>query len=231
MPRMSQISELSKRSQPSQGWQRVARGIGSAALALALAALPASAPADPVPAAGVVARLHAALLDAMQRADELGYPGRREVLAPVLAASFDFAFMSRLALGGEWRKLDDAQRRRWISTFQELSLATYAARFDGFSGESFATDATEPAARDTALVKTRLVRANDEPVHLNYRLRRDGEDWRIIDIYLNGTVSEVALRRSEYAAVLERSGFEALVAELETKIGSYANGAMPANSG
>src|SRR3990170_824532 len=153
MPRMSQISELSKRSQPSQGWQRVARGIGSAALALALAALP----------------------DAMQRADELGYPGRREVLAPVLAASFDFAFMSRLALGGEWRKLDDAQRRRWISTFQELSLATYAARFDGFSGESFATDATEPAARDTALVKTRLLRANDEPVHLNYRLRRDGE--------------------------------------------------------
>jgi phospholipid transport system substrate-binding protein len=193
--------------------------------------LPAPAPADPAPAAEVVERLHAALLDAMQRADELGYPGRREVLAPVLAASFDFAFMSRLALGSEWRKLDEAQRERWISTFQELSLATYAARFDAFSGESFATDATEPAARDTTLVKTRLVRVNDEPVHLNYRLRRDGESWRIIDIYLNGTVSEVAMRRSEYAAVLERSGFEALVAELETKIGSYANGALPANSG
>ena len=212
-------------------WQRVARGIGAATLALVLAALPAPAPADPAPAAGVVERLHAALLDAMRRADELGYEGRRELLAPVLAASFDFAFMSRLALGSEWRKLDDVQRQRWIATFQELSLATYAARFDGFSGESFATDATEPAARDTALVKTRLVRAADEPVHLNYRLRQDGDGWRIIDIYLNGTVSEVALRRSEYAAVLERSGFEALVAELETKIGSYANGAMPASSG
>ena len=215
----------------SHRWQRVARGIGGATLALALASLPAPALADPAPAAGVVERLHAALLDAMQRADELGYAGRRELLEPVLAASFDFAFMSRLALGSEWRRLDDVQRQRWIATFQELSLATYAARFDGFSGESFATDATEPAARDTTLVKTRLVRADDEPVHLNYRLRQDGDGWRIIDIYLNGTVSEVALRRSEYAAVLERSGFEALVAELETKIGSYANGAMPASSG
>jgi phospholipid transport system substrate-binding protein len=210
---------------------RLAFGLRSACAALLLVALPASAPAESAPAAGVVERLHAALLDAMQRAEALGYAGRRELLAPVLAASFDFEFMSRLALGSEWRKLDGVQRERWVSTFQELSLATYAARFDGFSGESFATDATEPAARDTALVKTRLVRTDDEPVHLNYRLRRDGESWRIIDIYLNGTVSEVALRRSEYSAVLARSGFEALVAELETKIGSYANGAMPASSG
>jgi phospholipid transport system substrate-binding protein len=213
------------------GESRVARGLRSACAAVALLALPAPAPADPAGAAAVVERLHAALLDAMKRADELGYAGRRETLAPVLAASFDFPFMSRLALGSEWRKLDDAQRRRWVSTFQELSLATYAARFDGFSGESFATDATEVAARDTVLVKTRLVRSSDEPVHLNYRLRKDGDGWHVIDIYLNGTVSEVALRRSEYAEVLERSGFEALVAELETKIGSYTNGAMPANSG
>jgi phospholipid transport system substrate-binding protein len=203
----------------------------SGLVAALLLASPTSAPADPAQAAAVVKHLHDALLDAMKRAGELGYAGRRDALAPVLAASFDFPFMSRLALGSEWRKLDDEQRKRWVSTFQELSLATYAARFDGFSGESFVTDATEPAARDTALVKTRLVRPDDEPVHLNYRLRKDGDGWRVIDIYLNGTVSEVALRRSEYAAVLERSGFEALVAELETKIGSYTNGAMPANSG
>ena len=210
---------------------RVARGLRSACAALLLLTLPTPVPADPAQAAAVVDRLHAALLDAMRRAGELGYAGRREALAPVLAASFDFPFMSRLALGSEWRRLDEMQRQRWVSTFQDLSLATYAARFDGFSGESFATDATEGAARDTVLVKTRLVRADDEPVHLNYRLRQNGGNWRIIDIYLNETVSEVALRRSEFTEVLERSGFEALVAELETKIGSYANGAIPASSG
>jgi phospholipid transport system substrate-binding protein len=210
---------------------RSARAFRCAGATLLLLAWARPAPAEPVQAAAVVDRLHAALLDAMKRAEELGYAGRRELLAPVLAASFDFPFMSRLALGSEWRRLDEAQRERWVSTFRELSLATYASRFDGFSGESFVTDASEAAARDTALVKTRLVRTGDEPVHLNYRLRRDGESWRIIDIYLNGTVSEVALRRSEYGAVLERSGFEALVAEIETKIGSYATGALPASSG
>ena len=214
------------------GWpQRVARGVRSACAALLLLALPTPVPAQPAQAAAVVDRLHAALLDAMKRAGELGYAGRRESLAPVLAASFDFPFMSRLALGSEWRRLDETQRQRWVATFRDLSLATYAARFDGFSGESFVIDATEGAARDTVLVKTRLVRTDDEPVHLNYRLRRDGGSWRIIDIYMNETVSEVALRRSEFTEVLERSGFEALVAELETKIGSYASGAVPASSG
>lgn len=213
-----------------QEMHRISRAVRHAWAGLLLLALPLPALADPVQAQAVVERLHAALLDAMKRADELGYEGRRDALAPVLAESFDFPFMSRLALGSEWRKLDDARRERWTSTFRELSLATYAARFDGYEGESFVTDATEAAAHDTALVKTRLVRAKDEPVNLNYRLRLEGGSWRIIDIYLNGTVSEVAMRRSEYGAVLERSGFEALVAELETKIGSYANGAMPANS-
>jgi phospholipid transport system substrate-binding protein len=209
----------------------LARALRCACAASLLLVLPMAAPADPARADAVVERLHAALLDVMRRADELGYAGRRDVLGPVLAASFDFPFMSRLALGSEWRKLDEAQRKRWVSTFQELSLATYASRFDSFSGESFAIDATEPAGRDTMLVKTRLVRTGDEPVHLNYRLRQDGGSWRIIDVYLNGTVSEVALRRSEYGAVLDRSGFEALLAELETKIGSYASGALPASSG
>ncbi len=214
----------------SKRTNRLARAARSACAGLLLLGLPAPALADLAQATAVVERLHAALLDAMQRAGELGYEGRRDALAPVLAASFDFPFMSRLALGSEWRKLDETQRKRWVSTFQDLSLATYAARFDGFSGESFATDATVPADHDTVLVKTRLVRPEEEPVHLNYRMRLEGGSWRIIDIYLNGTVSEVALRRSEYAAVLERSDFEALVAELETKIGSYANGAVPASS-
>jgi phospholipid transport system substrate-binding protein len=197
---------------------------------LILLASPAALRAESEEARQVVERLHGTLLDVMRRADELGYGGRRRVLAPVIQSSFDTPFMARLALGRGWRDLDAAEQERWLAVFQELSLATYAARFDKFSGERFETRDVEPAAHDTVLVKTELVRPEDEPVALHYRLRQEGGSWRIIDIYLNGTVSEVALRRSEYTAVVKRDGFDALVSEVEEKIQAYTRGEDPSPS-
>jgi phospholipid transport system substrate-binding protein len=190
---------------------------------LGVAAVPALATESSTPQA-VVERLHGALLDVMKRADALGYDGRRARLEPVIDASFDLPFMARITLGRTWKKLDEEQHARWIAIFQELSLATYAARFDDFSGEFFESDGEEAAAHDTVLVKTRLVIPDKDPVALHYRLRRNGEDWRIIDIYMNGTVSELALRRSEYTVVLEREGFDSLVEALRKKIAAYAAG-------
>jgi phospholipid transport system substrate-binding protein len=76
----------------------------------------------------------------------------------------------------------------------------------------------EPATYGTVLVHTRLDEPNDEGVALDYRLRMVDGQWRIIDIYLNGTVSELALRRSEYSALIQREGFEALLAKLDERI-------------
>jgi len=192
------------------------------------AAVPPQETASNPPAAeaagATVERVHEALIQAMKGADELGFEGRRKALAPVLEQSFDFPFMSKLALGFGWRNLDEAQRDRWAQTFQDFSLATYAARFSGHSGEYFETEGAESAAHDTVLVKTRLVLVDEDPVSLHYRLRKNGDTWRIIDIYLNGTVSEIALRRSEFSSVLDRDGFDALLAELEGKIAAYEAG-------
>lgn len=197
--------------------------------ALLLLAAPGAARAQD-PAARVVEELHAALFDAMQHATELGYEGRYRRLVPVIERSYDLAFMARLALGRGWRGLDDAEQARWLKTFREFSFSTYAARFDGWSGERFETEGVEDAAHGTKLVKTRLLRPDDEPVRLHYRLRREGDAWRIIDVYLNGTVSEVALRRSEFATVLAREGFEGLLLDLLAKIESYERGEEPSES-
>ena len=200
---------------------------GAEESASASAALPPEAgqEAGTEPAArATVEGLHDALLEAMKRADELGFEGRRKALAPVLDRSFDFPFMSRLALGFGWRNLDEAQRERWVQTFRDFSLATYAARFNAHSGEHFETEGTESAAHDTVLVKTRLVLVDEDPVSLHYRLRKNDDAWRVIDIYMNGTVSEIALRRSEFSSVLDRDGFDALLAEIEEKIAAYEAG-------
>lgn len=199
----------------------------------AAAAGPAPAGASP-PAAGAdapdpqqaVDALHAALIDVMKRADELGYEGRYDVLEPVIARSYDQPYMAEKSSGRHWRKLDAGQREALVSVFSRFSIANYAGRFDGWSGQSFEVLSVEPSIQDTRIVRTKLVKPGDEDVQLDYRLHRsgEGEPWQIIDVYLNGTVSEIALRRSEYSSLIDREGFPALLAALESRIADLASG-------
>jgi phospholipid transport system substrate-binding protein len=93
-----------------------------------------------------------------------------------------------------------------VQAFRDMTIATYAGRFDGYSGEKFEV-APEPAdATGGKVVQTKLVQGNGEPIQLNYLVRDQGQGWHIIDVFLKGTVSELATRRSEYTSVLRRDG-------------------------
>jgi phospholipid transport system substrate-binding protein len=166
----------------------------------------------------VIERLNAALLDVMRNAADLGYEGRHQELEPVLKESYDFPFMIRIAVGPAWRELDGDQRARITELFTEMSVATYAARFDGYDGERFEIRGEEPAPRDTVLVHSRIALSDDEPVELSYLLKNFDGDWRIIDVLLDARYSELARQRAEFAAVLRNGGVPDLVATLERKI-------------
>jgi len=166
-----------------------------------------------------IARLNAALLDVMKNADALGFEGRRAKLRPVMSELYDFAFMARVAVGGYWKKLEAGDRKRLVDAFARMSIATYAARFDGYSGERFEIVSDEKSVRDTILVKTRLIKSDGTPIALNYLTRsRGGNDWRIIDVFLDARFSELARMRADYTAVIKRQGFEMLIEIIETRI-------------
>ena len=97
-------------------------------------------------------------------------------------------------------------------------------------GERFETLEHVPARRGRELVRTRLVPGDTdvEPVALDYLMAERGGRWRVIDIYLEGTISELALRRSEFAAVLSQGGGAALIAMLGKKAADLAK-PRPAN--
>ena len=190
---------------------------------VAAAALEATADQNRL-ASPTVEKLHAALLGIMQSADELGYQGRYDAIDPVVGQTFDLPFMASKSVGRHWKKLLEPDRDRWLGVFVQVINSNYAGRFSDFSGEAFETLGEEPAIHDTRVVRTRLTRPSEEAVQLNYRLREVDGEWRIIDIYLNGTVSELALRRSEYSAVLKRDGFEKLVSTLTNKVASLSQG-------
>lgn len=194
-----------------------------AAILALLVALPGAGRASgPEGAVAVVEALDAVYLEVMKNAQALGFAGRVAKLEPVLTKSFDFAAMARLSVGGRWRDLTPEQQQKLVSAFARMSIATYAGRFTGWDGEAFEIVGHEPSTQGTVLVQTRVVAPGKDPVQLNYRVRPGPDGWRILDVFLNGTVSELALRRSEYAAVLDRSGFDGLLAALDQKILDFA---------
>jgi phospholipid transport system substrate-binding protein len=165
-----------------------------------------------------VESFHDGLLAIMKEAKSLGFEGRIDQLAPLMAETFDLDFMASKTVGRHWKKLSDEDRLRWATTFAQFTTANYAGRFTGFTGEEFVTLGVEDGARGTRVVLTKILVPDGDDVQLNYRLiERDG-NWKVIDVYLNGTVSELALRRSEYSSALKREGFAHLLDSVESKI-------------
>lgn len=157
---------------------------------------------------------HAALLDIMRNASRLGLRGRFDRLSPVMNQVFDLPAMTRIAVGPAWTGFTAADQAALTEAFSRWSIATYAARFDGFSGESFATQGVQATANGDQLVRTVLNRGgSQEPVVLSYLLRAN----RVVDVYLTGTISELAARRSEFAGLIREGGAARLLAELQRR--------------
>jgi phospholipid transport system substrate-binding protein len=156
------------------------------------------------------------LLDVMQHATVLGARGRYQKLEPIVLGAFDVPFMARLSIGPSWARLSTDQKRRVAQAYGRYITAVYATRFDGYSGEHWEF-LGEQQVRHGTMVKSRLVKANGEPVSISFILHDNDIAWQIRDVYLDSAISEVATRRSEFSLMLRTSGIDALIASLNKK--------------
>ena len=190
----------------------------TAALLVALTLPAGVAAVDVDPAVAPIRAFYDALLAVMKQADQLGVRGRYDKLAPVIRSTFDLPAMTRIAVGPEWTTIPPEQQAALTDHFSRMTIATYANRFDGWSGQSFEVD-PEVLPRNTGrIVRTKLLRPKEEPVTLNYLMRGTGDSWKIVDIYLSGTISELATQRSEFGAILKSGGPAALIESLRQQI-------------
>ena len=118
--------------------------------------------------------------------------------------------------------MDDVQKADFINLFKRLSVATYASRFDDYSGESFVELSTEKLKKGRLLIKTELQRPDDEPVKLDYLMHEKDGQWMIISVIANG-VNDLSLKRAEYATVIKNKGFQGLVVDVAGKIADMEN--------
>jgi phospholipid transport system substrate-binding protein len=176
-----------------------------AAPVLAQAADPARAP---------VQALDDGLLAIMKAGRAAGVAGRAQRIEPVVDRSFDLALMTRLCVGPAWTGIAPADQAALVAAFRRLTVQQYAKNFDGYAGETFTLDPRIEERGGDKLVRTTL-NAKDGPVAISYRLRDTGSGWRIIDVFYKNAISQLATRRSDFAAVLQAGGAKALIAHLD----------------
>src|SRR5271156_5370798 len=197
---------------PKTPWWKVAAlttGLGVGMLSYPVYAAPASG-------GDTVQGLYDVLLITMKNGRTLGQSGRFTQLEPVIRLTFDIPSMARLSVGPSWASLTEAQRQQVTESFGRYVSATYADRFDGYAGQKLEVTGEQPAPSGV-MVKSQIVKANGEPVKIDYMMRRNGDSWLISDISPDGAISEVATRRSEFAAILKNDGIDGLIAALNRK--------------
>jgi len=191
-------------------------------LLVAVPALPARAdePAND-PAAKQIQTFYDALLENMKRGKQESLTGRYNKLKPVIDQTFDLPLMTSLAVGPTWASIPAADQQALIAAFGRMTVSNYAKNFDTFSGEKFVVDPNAQVHGTDKVVMSKLV-TSGQTIPFNYRMRQSGGTWKVIDIYLNGFVSELATRRSDFGSTLSSGGAQALV----KKINELADNAM-----
>jgi len=188
-----------------------ARIAGLLLVVLCLQSAAGESPRDPV---AVVEGFHGELLALMQ--GDFSYAEREQRMRAAVQERFDMPTIARITVGSTWRKLDESQRAALLEALTELTAATYADRFDSYNQQRFVTQETSDAGSGRSRVRTQLERVDRDSVQLDYFLL----DGLIFNVVADG-VSDLSLRRAEYAEILRDGGFEALLSEIRSKIEQY----------
>jgi phospholipid transport system substrate-binding protein len=199
------------------------RGIARALLALAALVACAGELHAMLDAANKIRGLYDTLLSTMKDGETLGPMGRYRRLEPVIGQTFDMQYMARAVVGPSWVSASQMQQQEMIDAFAHYITATYASRFASYSGQQLRVLGEQPYA-DSMIVDSEIVKADGKSVMIKYLMRRTSGDWRIADVYLEGSISELATRRSEFSSIVQQHGVGGLATALDEKAKSLTGG-------
>lgn len=148
-----------------------------------------------------------------------------DIVEAKVLAHFDFARMTRLAVGKNWRNASDPQREALTNGFRTLLVRTYAVALAQFRDRAVDYRPLDKAPNGPdVMVHTTVATPQGKPINMDYRMGAVGEDWKVYDVLVDG-VSLVINYRSSFDATVSEKGIDGLVALLEEKNAAARNGA------
>jgi phospholipid transport system substrate-binding protein len=188
----------------------------------------ATLPARALDSAAVIAPVQQ-LLDGLLKVMKVGsgtpFATRYDMLAPVIDQTFDLAAILQESIGSSWSTLPPDQQTMLTEAFRRYTVATYVNNFNGFDGQKFVISPDLRAVGEEQVVQTRIVPKSGDSHQLDYVMRQIGSDWRAVDVLADGSISRVAVQRSDFRRLLTQGGPNALVASLRAKSADLSDGA------
>ena len=195
------------------------------ALTVAASSAPAYAADSAIdPAVREIKAFYATLVDIMKRGKELGIQGRARELKPATESAFDLSEITRLSVGPTWSGVSEIDRKALVDAMERLTLANFAKNFTHFNGEQFVVEPDAKPRSDDKIVESKVVGSDGTAVAFNYRMHPVDGHWKIVDIYLNGNISQLALRRADFASTVQKLGPSGLVQKLNQMVDKQMTG-------
>jgi phospholipid transport system substrate-binding protein len=205
------------------------RGLLSFAATAFVAAIPwrpaVAGTADGAGASAPIQQLDAALLAAMKAGRSTPFAQRFDALAPVIERTFDLDAVLAASVGLRWSDLPGDQKAQLLAAFRRYTVASYAANFDNYAGQTLQI---APAARSVGngevVVETKLTATDGSSHQLDYVMRNGPSGWRAVDVLADGSISRVAVQRSDFRHLLASGGVPALLGGLQQKVANLSGG-------
>jgi phospholipid transport system substrate-binding protein len=181
--------------------------------------------ADGSPTAPVTA-LNAGLIAVMKAGDPAPFLQRFQTLAPVVDQAFDLPRILRVSVGAYWNGLPAAQQQKLQQVFRSFIIATYVSNFHTYNGEISSIAPQTRSVGAEQVVTSSLSKASGDSLRIDYVMGQTTAGWKIQDILLDGTISRVAVQRSDFASLLSDGNATQLIASLEQKVSTLSAGAI-----
>jgi phospholipid transport system substrate-binding protein len=197
--------------------------VGLAALPLTGHAFAGTAPSD---ATATISRLNDALLAAM-KAGHTSFNQRFDIIAPAIEQSFDLPAVLAVSVGPSWDSLPPDQQSRLLDAFRRYTVASYVANFDNYAGQTFSVSPnTREIGSDRVIVESRIKPVSGDATELDYVMKQSTAGWKVVDVLAAGSISRVAVQRSDFRHLLSSGGGPALLASLQRKTSDLSGGAL-----
>lgn len=184
--------------------------------------------ADGIPDAAVpIQGFCDALLTIMKAGRTTPFPQRFSKLAPAADSALDLPYILQEAVGPRLTSATPEQRSDLQPAFRSYTIAIYVANFDDYSGDRFeVSPELREAANGDQIVHTRFLPPSGDARVIDYVMRQTDGSWKAGDVLLDGTISRVAVLRSEFRHILAEGGFEALLSNLRKKVVDLSDGTI-----
>jgi phospholipid transport system substrate-binding protein len=209
-------------SAPALGRRSVLAMMAIAATPLSREAVAATAP----DATATISRFNDALLATMKLGGRTDFSQRFQALAPAIDRAFDLPAVLAVSVGPSWPSLSPDQQSRLLDAFRRYTVASYVANFDSYNGQTFSVSPdTRAVGAGRVVVRSQITPVNGDPSELDYVMTQTPSGWKVVDVLAAGSISRVAVQRSDFRHLLSHGGGNALLASLQRKTSDLSGGA------